>query len=177
VFLLFAGFTVLSCNPILNTLEKEKFSTIDNMRSIEGKWDFLGVYRDRLPLYDTIQSVVKDDYANNAVEEEYIIRSKKGFYKHKYLNDSLLNIRKINLKRIATFEFKEKNRGIIKSSWKFNDSSSKEDITDFEIYKDDNKLYLKITDDGTKGVLLVPHFTSNVLILKLNESDVSVFKR
>jgi hypothetical protein len=162
----------------LKKLENEKFSIADNVESIEGEWDFLGIYRNGLPLYDTISTVTRDNKANDTMESEYIIWNKNGYYKHKYFNDSLVSIRKYKLKMLAKFEFKSKNNGIIKSIWKVKNNSTENSISNFEIYDNDDILYLKITDaDNIENNFLVKHLNSNELILKLNESDVSVFKK
>jgi hypothetical protein len=162
--------TILSCK---STFDKNAFKS-----TLAGEWNIIGLHKDNHLAVDTIHIRIFEDIDKETVENEYVITSSKGTFRHTYLNDSLIDISKINHHRKTSFEFMSENSGIVTEKRLENGKIIEESKAGFEIVFKQQKNQLKITNAKNESRnILIDSLSDNTLILRLNDSETNVFEK
>lgn len=91
-----------SCNQDTSSMEQY----------LSGKWKWIGFYKNDHPSYDTIQTIIEDQFGTElSTIKNIYIWTDSGTYVHRYQNDQFIGMKLSTKSSITEFIFRNKQEG------------------------------------------------------------------
>ena len=145
---------------------------------LDGKWEWVGFYKNDHPLYDTLYTAIDHKFQPEQSDLKYIfIWTDSGTYVHHYKNHELIGIELSSKSRISEFNLSDKQSGkvfdyeIDSSKYDGEDPSFKASAQNFII---EGKTII-FHDSNISTKVIVEKITEDELILKFEDGKTSRF--
>lgn len=153
-------------------------STDSISKRLEGKWEWIGFYKNDQPQYDTLYTAIEHKFQPEPYNLTYIfIWTDSGTYVHQYKNCDLIGIELSTKSRIYEYVLPDKQSGEVLD---YEIDSSKDDGEDQRFSASKQDFIIKgrtivFHDSDSEIKVIVEKITEDELILKFEDGKTSRF--
>lgn len=149
-------------------------------QTLEGKWKWIGFYKNDCPMYDTLYTSIDEQFEPEPSNVTSIyIWTDSGTYAHRYQNNELIEIELSTRTRISEFIFQDKQAGKV-LDYEIDSSEINGEDPRFTASEQDFRIEGKIiifNDFDLETKIAIEKITEDELILEFEDGETRRFKK